>query len=79
MASEFQQHRLLSRSLHQWQLSTRWSKDVGWKEDLAFEHRCSSLLLKCMAGWDMVCFFYCIYLSLHIPERDLRGFVPFGK
>lgn len=40
--------------MQQWQLSTRWSKDVGWKEDLAFEHRSSILLLKSLAGWDLV-------------------------
>lgn len=54
MAVEFHLHRVLHRNLQQWRLSTKWSKDVGWKEDLAFDHRCSSLLLKSMDGWDLV-------------------------
>ena len=54
VAVEFHHRRLMSRHIQQWQLSTKWSKDVGWKEDLAFNHHCGTLLLKCMAGWNLV-------------------------
>lgn len=54
IAQEFWQGRLLRQSLQQWRLSTRWSKDVGWKEDLAFQHRCTTLLTKSVDAWDVV-------------------------
>ena len=54
VALEFHHRRLLRRHIQQWQLSSKWSRDVGWKEDLAFHHHCGTLLLKCMAGWNLV-------------------------
>ncbi len=61
-ASDFYSDKLLSQSLHQWQQCARWSRDSGWKEDLAFGHRAETLLLKCMEGWHLVrdcCLVYC--------------------
>ena len=54
VALGFHLQRLLRRHIQQWQLSSKWSRDVGWKEDLAFDHHCGTLLLKCMAGWNLV-------------------------
>ncbi|DBA76407.1 hypothetical protein WJX77_011009 [Trebouxia sp. C0004] len=52
-ASDSYNDKLLSQSLHQWQQCARWSRDSGWKEDLAFGHRAETLLLKCMEGWHL--------------------------
>ena len=61
-ASDFYKDKLLSQSLQQWQQCARWSRDSGWKEDLAFGHRAETLVLKCMEGWHLVrecCHVYC--------------------
>ncbi|KAL0042856.1 hypothetical protein WJX79_001653 [Trebouxia sp. C0005] len=52
-ASDYYNDKLLSQSVHQWQQCARWSRDSGWKEDLAFGHRAETLLLKCMEGWHL--------------------------
>ena len=54
-ADDYYGDRLLQHSLRQWQLCTKWSRDTGWKEELAFDHRAGGLLLKSMQGWHMVC------------------------
>jgi len=62
-ARDFYNDKLLSQTMQQWQLCARWSRDSGWKEDLAFGHRAETLLLKCMEGWHLVrdfCLVYCM-------------------
>ena len=69
-ASDFYNDKLLSQSLHQWQQCTRWSRDSGWKEDLAFGHRAETLLLKCMEGWHLVRNCCCVYCTHAVILQD---------
>jgi len=74
-ASDFYNDKLLSQTLQQWQLCARWSRDSGWKEDLAFGHRAETLLLKCMEGWHLVRDF-CLVLLLHDLEYHPQADTP---
>ena len=53
-AQDYYNGKLLRQSLRQWQLSAKWSRDSGWKEDLAFHHCSETLLIKAMDSWRLV-------------------------
>lgn len=53
-ARDYCNDKLLRQSLRQWQLSARWSRDSGWKEDLAFRHCSETMLIKAVDSWRLV-------------------------
>ena len=53
-ARDYCNDKLLRQSLRQWELSAKWSRDSGWKEDLAFHHCSETLLIKAMDSWRLV-------------------------
>ena len=53
-ARDFYSNNLRRHSLRQWQLCARWSRDSGWKEDLAFHHCSETILIKAMDSWRLV-------------------------
>lgn len=53
-ARDYCNDKLLGQSLRQWQLSARWSRDSGWKEDLAFRHCSETMLITAMDSWRLV-------------------------
>ena len=53
-AIDYYNDKLRRQSLGQWQLCAKWSRDSGWKEDLAFHHWSDTMLNKALDSWHLV-------------------------